>query len=75
MRVRKMIAAALLLILATALPPALGEEAAVSTQEAREDFFGAFTLVPENPLPGDLPYLLRLISLEPPEETAKPVLS
>lgn len=75
MRVRKMIAAALLLILATALPPALGEEAAVSTQEARESFFGAFTLVPENPLPGDLPYLLRLISLEPPEETAKPALS
>lgn len=75
MRVRKMIAAALLLILATALPPAIGEVAAGSAEEERESFFGAFTLVPENPLPGDLPYLLRLISLEPPEETAKPALS
>lgn len=75
MRVRQITAAVLLLILATALPPALGEEAALSAEEEREDFFGAFTLVPENPLPGDLPYLLRLISLEPPEETAKPALS
>ena len=75
MRVRHLIAAVLLLMLAAAPPPAFGEEAAVSTQEAREDFFGAFTLVPENPLPGDLPYLLRMIALEPPEETPKPALS
>ena len=75
MRVRHLIAAVLLLMLAAAPPPAFGEEAAVSAQEAREDFFGAFTLVPENPLPGDLPYLLWLISREPPEETPKPALS
>lgn len=31
--------------------------------------------VPENSLPGDLPYLLRLISREPPEETAKPAIT
>ena len=75
MRVKRITAAVLLLMLAVALQPAQGEAAVPAAQKEREDFFGAFTLVPENPLPGDLPYLLHLISLEPPEETAKPALS
>ena len=75
MRVKQITAAVLLLMLAVALQPAQGEAAVPAAQKEMEDFFGAFTLVPENPLPGDLPYLLRLISLEPPEETAMPALS
>lgn len=69
MRMKRLAAATLCLTLLVSLPAGLAEEAPRTPQEERDSFFGAFTLVKENPLPGDLSWLLFNIARETPEES------
>ncbi len=73
----KALTACLVLCLAflIVLSPAPAEETTGTPQEEIASFFNAFVTVPANSLPGDLPYLLRLIAQEEPPQTSVPSLS
>ena len=75
MRMKRLAAAILCLILAAVMTMAHCEETVGTPEQEVERFFSAFTQVPENPLPGDLPYLLWLIAQEPPAEAPETGLS
>lgn len=69
MRMKIMTACLILsLALLIALSLALAEQALGTPQEEIDNFTDAFVTVPENPLPGDLSWLLWNIAQETPEE-------